>query len=1404
MKKLIKNLLFLSVATTSIANASYTVNAKVDIGMPEIETQIKEALVAFVNEGAVSFVAKEDSICGITDNFGQSGVKNGKLNCYVEISQIPAGMVQKDLSIVGIPQIHGKPIIKTDIYYRSGSGNEKVLIKSENWAVDIENPTEPKVLKISTIWNVGEKTASELITHNRANYVKDFYMEVEPRPYKQRFKVDTIGECIIPKNGTSCKVNENFSFPESLGLSGEIIKNIHISSENNYFNKQEGEYKFIYDFTPPQLGEFGYKALYEKNKYFNEPVYILDYQAQNNEAILIIKSPYIGKVEPNDVDPVENWFLPENSKMILKMTPSDKEGGLREDLKDYNIASEFVQLNSERAVYKFDLSKLPDGYFIPEINARDRHNNISTPLKPNLMKLDRTPPIIYVKRNDKNFEGGAIYSFSELTFTATDGIDIKPVVEKGFFTENKSIEMIPYAKDPEWVRAKEPELKYIAPNTTDRLKVYAYDSNGNEGVWDQEVNFLPTIFSINTEVLGDVYQKISEISMPINQDNGAKCDFYLREADSMTFAQRGNFTCMAEKIEVPSGIAERMYLKTYKLEGFPQEMGQQRIALDVFTYSKYGDKIYAGTIDETLDVKLPPPPKIDFISNELLVENKYIQTSTIGDLIGKIYVTSLKETKVSVDYEEEQLKDIDFFINKRINGGEKTVSAALGIEYGLEKPGEVWAKKSITLKANYVDFPEVKSEKTIETVNVPPFERMKLIVEGKDRDNTIFDIDTYKLKLKFGILTGGQGQILFDEKFAGKWKLYIAEYDAEKNLVPITEKVDATQEGYEFNLSGFTAGERNFIPVAELVSPYPEISRTVLGSKIFTTILNTKEIDGGLYQSTKYGVAPMYTRTKLYIDETQHQKSLGLIEWEESYDLGQTWTKVDYEKSLVNHIKILDKKGFYSVRAKLYNKYNESATSYTETVTYQAVEQPEIIVNGPNSAFDNDVVTIKPELADPTIPLNVIYQYSMDKGKNWVNLDTESISLTGKIGDFKEIIFKARYEESPVDSEDSYSYTKHQVSFVKYKAPRVSIFSNENKMEVGRESTVIATVTEPYPNLRKEIKFEFELPNGQIITDKELKFTPTQEMIDGSGYLTIKYRAWIDGYKETTFTENRARFKAINYIWPNFTYSTNVTYEVVPSYQQITIMPYGIDIAYLEGLKYEWILPSGVEEYRDGYASEGFTGKIIVKEAGEKTIIVNISDSRGNKQQLNIPVNAVEAEPVVISINPKIILERNVEPYLNYFVATYTGGHKNDKVEYIKWYLNDSLLEGKNSFQLLLSELPHGDYKIKSEFGMKLSQPVFGEYNLKVEKNIKPTCSPVEIIITPGKYGKQIAQSTANCQDPDSIIYYNWKNSLNGVSYSKKKELLLTFKNVSEISGLVLEVTTNHNQKLEITPTIKY
>ncbi|MCL5069824.1 MAG: hypothetical protein M1308_02845, partial [Actinobacteria bacterium] len=231
---------------------------------------------------------------------------------------------------------------------------------------------------------------------------------------------------------------------------------------------------------------------------------------------------------------------------------------------------------------------------------------------------------------------------------------------------------------------------------------------------------------------------------------------------------------------------------------------------------------------------------------------------------------------------------------------------------------------------------------------------------------------------------------------------------------------------------------------------------------------------------------------------------------------------------------------------------------------------------------------------------------------------------------------------------------------------------------------------------------------------------------------------------------------------------------------------------------------TGVEEYRDGYASEGFTGKIIVKEAGEKTIIVNISDSRGNKQQLNIPVNAVEAEPVVISINPKIILERNVEPYLNYFVATYTGGHKNDKVEYIKWYLNDSLLEGKNSFQLLLSELPHGDHKIKSEFGMKLSQPVFGEYNLKVEKNIEPTCSPVEIIITPGKYGKQIAQSTANCQDPDSIIYYNWKNSLNGVSYSKKKELLLTFKNVSEISGLVLEVTTNHNQKLEITPTIKY
>lgn len=1395
-----KKIILLSMIMSSMAHAGYTVNSQVSIGMPEIETEIKESLVAFVNEGVVSFKAKEDSLCSISDNFNQSGVKSGKLNCYIEIIDIPQGLIQKDLSIVGIPLVHGQKTVKTNTYFKSGENNEKVLLKTDNWVIDIAKPEEPKVVKISTVWNVGEKTGTEMVTHNRADHVKDFVIEVEPRPYEQVFVVEGQGECDIPKMGTKCGVNENLNFPSSLGDSGIITKKLSMTSKNNYFNNQVSELSFIYDFTPPLLSDFNYKALYEKNINFNKPVYSLDYSIENNYAALTIKSPYIGVVEPRDVNPVKDWFLPDNEKMFLKLTPVDKNGQLIETLKDFYVYSEFVEMNAERAIYKFDLSKIPEGFFLPTISATDKHKNKSVDLKPEMMKLDRTPPIIFVKRNGRMFDGGDIYSFAELSFMATDGIHDNPKIDSLSYA-TKSIELVQHEKDLEWVRSVEPELRSINPNTKDVLTVKAYDANGNEGVWAKDVNFLPVVFSLNPEHIAKVYQRITDAKIPVIQ-TGVKC-YPTTTEGAINMAKYGDFTCAMEKIEVPLGIIEKIQSKTFFLTGQFENDGLNKVAFDIFTYNKYGDKIFAGNVTQDINVMKPRNPPIDFVPTNPYIKTDFVQISTVGSLIGKLFVTSFKETTVSVAFTNENIEDSIFKMNGRMSDVEKTAMTTLGVSYdGVEK-GKVWEEGEIDINVAYTDFPEITSNKKIKTINVPPFERLKLTVTGRDEDNTIFDKDTYSLTLNLGITEPGRPGYFFDETYAGQWNLFLAEYDADKNLVPVTEKKLAKQDGVTFDLKNLKAGERNFIPVAELISPYPELQKTILGSRIYTMILNTGAINGTLSQTDKNGLVPMYTRTKLGTLEQTYQRSLGDIKWEESYDLGKTWAQIPQEKALISHTKVIEQEGTYSVRAQLFNKYNPDSTSYTEAVHYRAVTVPQFIINSPNTAFDNDIVRIKPELADPTIELPVVYYYSEDNGRTWKEMTTDYIETTGKIGDVKNFVFKARFEQSPVDFEKGYYALKHQVAFAKYRAPKVNITSSDYRFEVGQTYDILATTIEPYSNMRKEIKFEFILPNGDIVDKKELKLTPTKEMIDSRGYITIKYRAWIDRYKDTTTLENEVKFKTIDYIWPNFTFSTSTTYPVVPSFQQIIIEPYGLDISYLDNLKYEWILPNGVTEQKAGSVGNMYVAKIISTTPGTSIVKVKISDSRGNEQNLDIPIEAIEAPPVSVAVALKNDTINNVAPYSNFVTASYTGGHKNDKIDYIKWYINGSEQVGKTSFQLPLTALGEGDYEIKAELGMKLSSPAFGVLNLKVNKNQEPSCEPLVVNLEAGRLGRLVANGNAVCTDPDSFLTYAWKNQKGDVLV-RKSNISLSVKSPSDLTGLTLEVLSEHGQKIILTPEVKY
>jgi hypothetical protein len=1379
--------------TTGNAVAEYTVNGQVIIGMPKLDMQIQEALVAFVNEGNISFSKNPDSICDFTDNFANAGAQNNKLNCLVEFSDIPTGMVNQNLSLVGVPSIYGSHLVNASIYFRSGVENEKILIKSDQWAIDIENPKEPKVLKISTIWNVGEKLGTELLNHGRSEYIKNFYAEVEPRPYEQRFSVSGNGECIIPKLGTNCSINSQVTFPEELGLSGEIIKNINMSSANAYFNQDQPNITLKYDFTPPLMSDFGYRALYEKNLSQFTPTYVLDYSMENNTANLIIKSNYIGKTESNDVNPIDQWYLPDEDKTILKLIAVDKDGNILADIQPFYLSSTFKEVNSERAVYSFDLKKLADGYYMPEVNTRDKHNNISPTLKPNVMTLDRTPPIIYVKHNDNDFSGGSVYAFANLTFRATDGLNPDPKIASVMFS-GESFELIPYEKDPKWVRIKEPGTRELSPNQLDKLRAYSYDVNGNEGEWVNDVNYLPIVFRLNTDAISAIYQKISMIDIPIDQTAFNKCSFY-NEQDAITRATFGEVSCMTETITTPDGLATQVYNKNFRYTGVLNNLGLNDISADIFSYNKYGDKIFAGHVDTSLVAELPPEPGIIFLPTNNYVQSDYIPVSTLGEIIGKLYVTSYKEVLVNIDYKDTELSPVSLSINKSNLSSAKTTQMSLSIAHSSENKGHVWEKNTFSVTASYKDFPSVINNYDIKYLNIPPFAQMKIKLTGKDSDGVIFDRDTYNLKVELGVNT--PNGIVYDADSQGEWYLYMAIRDSNGVLVPITEKIKAVDGGVNFALSGLAPGKVVFEPVAELISPYSDIQKLISGERIYTEVLNTGTLTGNISQSTRYGVAPMYTRTVLNITDQTYQKSLGGTIWQESFDGGNTWTDHIGDPIQAIFNKSLMTKQNYTLRVKLLNKYSD-AIGYSNQVTYVAVDKPDFIINGPSNVFDGDTVVVKPELTDSTIELKVDYEYSEDKGKTYVPMTTDSLTFTGKKGDVKELYFRARYDESPSDYADGYSYIKYITAFVGYKAPSVKIGTDATRFEIGRTYNLTATVSEPYANMQKGTYFEFQLPDGTVTTDKKIAYTPKESDIDANGFIVINYKAYVIGFESSTTIRSKLMVKTINYVWPEFGATVNNSFPIIPSVQQIVVSPNGIAINYLEDLKYTWMLPEGISPYGTNSTENTYAPKFVISTPGKKTITGTMTDKRGNSTVLNVDVEGISAPPVLLDINTKVSVAL-VEPYSNYVVLSLTGGHKDDRVSSIKWYIDDVLIPSATSYQIAVTKLLAGEHKIRADVEMKLSIPVSKEITLNIAQNQPPTCDPIAVDVTKAPLNKLAISGKAVCSDPDSTITYQWFVGNN--SLSKKDTLALAVKSMNEVAGLRMVATSSFNQVVEVIPT---
>jgi hypothetical protein len=248
------------------------------------------------------------------------------------------------------------------------------------------------------------------------------------------------------------------------------------------------------------------------------------------------------------------------------------------------------------------------------------------------------------------------------------------------------------------------------------------------------------------------------------------------------------------------------------------------------------------------------------------------------------------------------------------------------------------------------------------------------------------------------------------------------------------------------------------------------------------------------------------------------------------------------------------------------------------------------------------------------------------------------------------------------------------------------------------------------------------------------------------------FRAWVDGFKDTTTRETTIKSVPWEYIWPNFTLSIK---------QQTAQAPSDVSLAVdhdqpamnrrFEGLTYDWSFPDNVTG-RPNNALPNRAGAQVLF-AGEYDVTVTIRDTRGHETLLTQPIVAEEAVPytATLKVGKSNLFDR--VPMTVTVRPTIYGGHPLDSVISQSWKVDGMPVNDFANRNYMVSDITGtGSHVISYTLTSKMGETTTVNSPLTLMSNQLPVC---ELKSSPNAY---VVYAEAKCTDPDGkVIGYAWK-----------------------------------------------
>lgn len=908
-----------------------------------------------------------------------------------------------------------------------------------------------------------------------------------------------------------------------------------------------------------------------------------------------------------------------------------------------------------------------------------------------------------------------------------------------------------------------------------QYSLYIYQYNGDRTKLDEGQAYVNVLSAQNhlaysfTDKEPSYLRTVDPIKLSLKQTKGFTClptfsETRAIQSTSAFFNGSESAYCLIEWQGLSGLTPSSEFLPD--LFGYINEAGNHALNWTVSAFDSKGKKIPLLNQTDEIVVVDPIVPEI-FLDSEYLLNDDILVVPHSSKTIGQAQIVSSNTTlKTDIKFNEQVIDEIR---TTPYSNAEQFLNR-LNIK-NIE--GSDIQKSTLKIESYYERLPEIKNSRVFDTYLVPGSKVRPSITMEKKAVNT----DPYDIHIE--MIDASDLKQTYSVQRMGTWKVRLMKQGNLRNPPePLTEFMDMNNGQLTYTLDDLTlfSGEKSLKVFAEAKLVVPEALAQAGYERIETSngtdyvqILMGDEIETTL-QARKYsGEAPFKTTLSLKVDDRNLASALGDVVWQVREKGSSNWTETNLSSGTRLQFTQTFDIGNYEVRAKVFNKNSgvEKFSEITEVVSYQKIG---IEIDGPSSAFVSSTQTYtaklfslnKPTVAQqeqiankeitrfdiPTyLPISNDDQdieWSIDGGKTYTHkgptLELSSVEASRYV-----IAARVKPKEAPADDAYAYENERLSVNFLKIKAPVVRIRAN-GVVEVNKEFTLKGEAIFPYRNMSGEIKGFFTLPNGDVIEQEEIQYTPTEADFE-AGTLEFSYTAWIEGYRDQGAERTaKTRVKTWRYVWPKFVLETKQDVRVAPATSTSTVRAIGFR-GKLDEVKYEWVLP----ENAPVTVNDETRKSVFLADKGNYEIGVIVSDARGNVTELKNLVTLNEPEPYKLVAQPNYSNANMREP-LDLRVGSYLrGGHPHDRIARLEYKLNGKVID-KSGLHATAKNLLAGSFdgmvEVETNMGHKLQE----KFSFDVIKNMPPVCENLT-------YKQTIASLLiyAKCSDPDGRIRgYEW------------------------------------------------